>query len=38
VSGLFGVLAHQATWTVIAIGIGYAMLEKGKRRLVVQGG
>ncbi len=37
-SGLAGVLAHQLAWTAIAVVLGYALLEKAKRRLVVQGG
>ncbi len=36
--GIFAVLGHQLAWTLITVVIGYYVLERGKRRLVVQGG
>lgn len=37
-SGVLGVLAHQLIWTAIIVTLGLALLERGRRRLVVQGG
>ncbi len=34
----FGVLAHQAVWTVALIALGRWVLGRGARRLVIQGG
>lgn len=36
--GFFGVILHQAVWTVLLIIFGIRLLEKGRARLVVQGG
>jgi ABC-2 type transport system permease protein len=37
-SALPSVLAHQVVWTVVLVALGRAMVARGLRRLVVQGG
>jgi ABC-2 type transport system permease protein len=37
-SGVVGVLAHQAAWTVAIVAMGRLLLARGLRRIVVQGG